>query len=227
MGAVRTAVAVRDITRLVEKQLDHLFLYDKQKEGILLASAVSKALKKTAVNFSECRNKYYRKDGEVYFNPFHSGQYTVFLYYLSRVVREYEAFSLADRIYYLNKALNAVDLYYEIELPDLFFLDHPVGTLLGRADYGDYFVFSQHITVGNNHDIYPVFDERVSLLAGAVVIGNSRIGRNTIVSAESFIKDEEIPPNSVVFGQSPHLVIKTMPDSYFDDYFHAKFFLDS
>lgn len=127
----------------------------------------------------------------------------------------------------MNKALNAVDLYYEIELPDLFFLDHPVGTLLGRADYGDYFVFSQHITVGNNHDIYPVFDERVSLLAGAVVIGNSRIGRNTIVSAESFIKDEEIPPNSVVFGQSPHLVIKTMPDSYFDDYFHAKFFLDS
>ncbi|WP_211225373.1 transferase [Halobacillus kuroshimensis] len=223
MGALKTAVPVKDLICLVEKQLDHLFLYDGKKERNLLASAVGKALGKTAVNFSRIRNKYYRKGGEVYFNPFHSGQYTVFLYYLSRVLREYEAFSLAERIYYLNKVLNAVDLYYEVELPDFFFLDHPMGTVLGRVVYADDFVFSQHITVGNNHDIFPVFEERVSLLAGAVVIGNCRIGRNTIISAGSFIKDEDIPANSLVFGRSPQLVIKTKPQSYFDEYFHAKF----
>jgi serine O-acetyltransferase len=39
--------------------------------------------------------------------------------------------TLADRIYYLNKALNGLDLFYEVEMPDVFYLDHPVGTVIG------------------------------------------------------------------------------------------------
>ena len=31
-------------------------------------------------------NKYYNKDGEAFFNPFHSGQWCIFLYYLSNTI---------------------------------------------------------------------------------------------------------------------------------------------
>ena len=44
---------------------------------------------------------------------------------------------IADKIYYLNKILHSVDIYHEVELPSTFFLEHPVGTVLGRAKYQD------------------------------------------------------------------------------------------
>lgn len=53
---------------------------------------------------------------------------------------------LADKIYYLNKMMNSVDLFYEIELPMHFGLEHPLGTIMGRAKFGDYFYFYQQCT---------------------------------------------------------------------------------
>ena len=80
---------------------------------------------------------------------------------------------MADRIYYLNKALNGVDLFYEVELPDVFFLDHPVGSVLGQTQRnGDFFSFSQNCTVGNNKGIYPTIGQNVQMMAGAMIVGD-------------------------------------------------------
>ena len=108
-------------------------------------------------------------------------------------------------MYYLNRTLNSIDLYYEVELPLVFFLDHPLGSILGRAQYGEYFSFGQAVTVGNNKGIYPTFGEYVKLHAGSIVIGDTAIGKNVIVSANTVIKDSTIPDSSIVFGQSPNL----------------------
>ena len=43
--------------------------------------------------------------------------------------------NLAAKVYALNKALHAIDVFYEVELPDLFCLQHPLGTMPGRARY--------------------------------------------------------------------------------------------
>jgi serine O-acetyltransferase len=115
---------------------------------------------------------------------------------------------LADKLYYLNKILNSCDLYHQVNLPDIFFLDHPVGSVMGRALYGDYFSFCQNCTVGNNRGIYPVIENHVSMCANSMIIGNCHIGDNVILGAGTMIKDENIPANSLVFGQSPNLIIK-------------------
>ena len=44
---------------------------------------------------------------------------------------------LASKAYCLNKALHAIDVFYEVELPEIFFLEHPLGTVLGRAKYSN------------------------------------------------------------------------------------------
>jgi serine O-acetyltransferase len=72
--------------------------------------------------FQKPPNKYYRCGDQTYFNPFHSGQYSIFLYFLSRAVflSHPSSGTLADRIYYLNKALNSLDLFYEVQMPRIF-----------------------------------------------------------------------------------------------------------
>lgn len=117
--------------------------------------------------------------------------------------------SVCDKIYALNKALSSADLYYEVALPEVFTFDHPLGTVMGRADYGNYLTFSQGVTVGNNHGVYPRFGDRVFLMSNSKVIGDCRIGDDVIVSAGAYVKDEDIPSGAMVFGQSPNLVVKT------------------
>lgn len=198
-----------DLFALVCKQLGNLFiLHDSEKDA--LKESVGSALLRCEYCFVNTDNKYYHAKGGVYFNPFHSGQYSIFLYYLSNsVFVKGEAFtSLADRIYYLNKALNGLDLFYEVCMPDIFFLDHPVGSVLGRANYGERFSFSQNCTVGNNKGVFPTIGDGVSMMSGSKILGASEIGDNVIISAGCYVKDTCVPSNSVVFGSSPNLVIK-------------------
>lgn len=95
---------------------------------------------------------------------YHTCKYTVFLYYLSNTVFLKSKHKLSSKIYALNKMLHGIDMYYELELPEIFMLSHPVGTVLGRAKYSNYFCIYQNCTVGgiskNNKFIYPEFDSR-------------------------------------------------------------------
>lgn len=151
---------------LLIAQLEGLFGLDRKSENRVVSDLFEKVLVKTENCFSFNKNKYYHKKDEVYFHPFHSGQYTIFLYFLSRMLSLQGRSILADKVYCLNKALNGVDLYHEIELPKIFGLDHPMGTVLGRAKYSDFFYFTQNCTVGNNKGLYPSFGRNVTLLAG-------------------------------------------------------------
>ena len=212
-------ISIDDIEALIAKQLDHIFTYNRETEGPIMKRAVNLALSRCEQCFSltRVRSKYYVRNSEIYFNPFHSRQYAIFLYYLSNsIYKEFpESGTLADRVYYLNKVLNGLDLFYEIEMPDAFFLDHPVGAVLGRAVYGELFSFSQGCTVGNNKGVYPVIGSNVRMMSGSKVVGECRVGDNVILSANSYIKDADIPSCSIVFGSSPNLIIKSKSESYF------------
>lgn len=41
-----------------------------------------------------------------------------------------------------------------------------------------------------------------------MIIGNSHIGSNVTVGAGAIIKDQNVPDNVYVFGESPNLIIK-------------------
>ena len=102
-------------------------------------------------------------------------------------------------------------------MPDIFFFDHPIGSVIGRAKYRDYFSFTQGCTVGQNDGIYPEFGERVVMLSDSKVIGRSVIGDNVVISANAYIKDTVIPSDCIVFGSSPGLVIKQGQRDRVDD----------
>ena len=202
-----TSVPQSNIPAILIHQLESFFpISEEEKECI--NERLGGALLKVEKCFGPNPNKYYHRNGETYFNPFHSGQYTIFLYYFSREVFLFGNSLLADKIYYLNKIMNSCDLFYEVELPDYFSLDHPHGTVMGRAKYSDGLSFAQYSTVGNNKGIYPVIGKNCRMCMNSAIIGNCHIGDNVTIGAGCLVKDTDIPSDSLVFGQFPNLTIK-------------------
>ena len=66
--------------------------------------------------------------------------------------------------------------------------------------------------------VYPKLGNHVTMYANSSVLGSSEIGDYVILSANSLVFNEKIPANSLVFGQSPNLTVKT----YTQDYIRAK-----
>lgn len=71
-----------------EETIVLLFSLDKSEE-LALEQVFPLVLEKCNINFSRNPSRYYHSlenQGEVYFNPYHSGQWTIFLYYLSHIL---------------------------------------------------------------------------------------------------------------------------------------------
>jgi len=214
---VQLQISRSEIHAMVARQLESLFVLDRGAELPTLSRGIDEALGRCEYCFSHTDNKYYHRGAEVYFNPFHSGQYSIFLYYLANSVflEAQESNTLSDRIYSLNRCLSGVDLFYEVMLPRVFFLDHPLGSVIGRAVYGDFFGFAQQCTVGNNRGVYPTIGRNVRMKSGSKIVGDCTIGDDVIIAANSYVKDADVPSCSLVFGQSPNLVFKSVDQSYF------------
>lgn len=200
-------MAKDQIKKLVVKQLQNFFFFDVSEDEIL-ENYFDSVISRCDVCFQSVDNKYFKINGSVYFSPYHSGQWLIFLYYLSNECSKNNAKQLADKIYYLNKIMHGCDIYHEVELPDSFFFEHPVGSVFGRAKYGNCFFAMQGCTIGGNKGIYPVIGVNVKMLSGSKVLGNSNIGDNVTLAASTYVKDTDIPANATVFGMSPNLTIK-------------------
>ena len=194
----------QQVTELVAVQLKNIFATNANIE-----SFQDTVMERVEGCFINCGNKYYSKDNDFVFSPFHSVQYSIYLYYLANTIfREKGNNDLSTKIYYLNKVMNCVDWYYEISLPDIFCAEHPVGSVMGRATYSNKFFFYQGCTVGGSNGKYPVLGENLIMYSNTTILGNSLIGSNVVLSSGTLIVDEEIPKNSIVFGRSPNLTIK-------------------
>lgn len=207
----------QDILKQLFLQLSSHFLLTEEEENALSAH-VCTSLEKREINFGASGSKSFNivtsQGKQALFNPYHSVQYMIFLYYLSHELYiNCQIPFLCDKIYYLNKILHSVDLFYAIKLPALWGAEHPLGAVMGRAKYSDGFFFIQGCTVGgtdkegNIH--YPELEENVHMFANSGILGKCHIGKNVSIGAGAIVKNEDVPDNCTVFGESPHLIIKS------------------
>ena len=198
---------------LTVRQLTSFYPIDDDETAVL-EGILPFALARCEACFSHVRNKYYSDgEGNTRFSPFHGCQHSFFLYTLSRLLFERGgACLLCDKLYGILRFTANADLFYQVALPEVVTFDHPLGAVMGRASYSNYFTFSQGCTVGNNHGIFPRFGESVFMLSNSKILGNCEIGSDVIISANAYVKDADIPSGSIVFGQSPNLVILHRPD---------------
>lgn len=174
-------------------------------------------LSKLEVCFSHVKNKYYHMNDEAVFNPLHVAQWTMFLYMMAREISKSGETDLCDRIYGISKMISSSDIFYEVCMPDIWFFDHPQGSVMGRADYGNFFAFGQGCTVGNNKGIFPQIGDHVTMMSGSKILGNCRIGHHVILAANSYVLDTDIKSYSIVFGAKPNLVVKNITKEKFNE----------
>ena len=205
------------LAQLLVQLKSHFYISDDEKS--IIEERFDYAIAACEENFSHSENKYYFTEmggaKMCRFNPYHSVQYMTFLYYLSHdIYKNANAGQLCDKIYYLNKIFHSVDLFYAIDLPEQFGAEHPLGSVMGRATYNNGFFFYQGCTIGGTYDKdgnihYPVIEENVKMYANSSVLGKCHIGKNVQIGAGALVKNQDVPDNSIVFGQSPNLIIKT------------------
>jgi serine O-acetyltransferase len=205
------------LAQLLMQLKSHFFITEEEKT--VIETRFENALAACEENFSHSENKYYfvEEGGakKCRFNPYHAIQYMTFLYYLSHdIYKNANIGQLCDKVYYLNKIFHSVDLFYAIELPAHFGAEHPLGAVMGRAKYNNGFFFYQGCTVGGTRDkqgnlYYPELGENVHMYSNSSILGNCHIGNNVNLGAGCIVKNQDVPDNSIVFGQSPNLIIKT------------------
>lgn len=160
-----------------------------------------RAIERLEYCFSKINNKYFIVNDQVSFNHLNGDQYSMFLYFFSNslYINNYNI-TLCEKLFLLNKTFFGIDAFYEIKLPDIFLFVHPVGTVLGRASYSDFFLVYQRCNIGANHNIYPVLEEHVSLHPGSSVLGNCRLEWNTKLGANALLIDKNLPSNNIYIG---------------------------
>lgn len=212
-----TTLAPAELHTYISKQLEHF--YPDSSEPLEL-NVVDLALDKLNFCFSRINLKYYHKSSDCYFNHLNSDHYAVFIYYCSNIAYQLGLVQLASKLFYLNKTLNAFHCMYDTKLPDVFMVLHGVGTVLGKANYGNYFVCYQGCTVGANAELeYPTIGDYTIMYPNSSIIGSSITGNRSCISNGAFVNDAIVPDNSLVYGRSPNLAISQDKKERFDLYF--------
>jgi serine O-acetyltransferase len=172
--------------------------------------------------FKHVNHTRYQNNNQTIFNHLYSDHYLMFLWYLSNTsINTKENSNLSNKLYYLNKTLHGFDCMYDTKMPDIFLVFHGVGTMLGKAEYADFFIALQGCTIGSHKGCYPKMEKGVSLTAHSSIIGNCNVGKEVSISAYTNIFEQDIPSNSVVFKNSLGVTeIKTSKTSYAKQFFH-------
>lgn len=197
-------------------QLNHFFPDQQDNIESILAADIDEALSRLNV----CINavKMWKPD-EFYY--LHSSQYATFLYFLANTIwRNQKNERVCTKLFFLNKALNGIDCFYEIEMPEIFLIGHSVGIVLAKAQYANYLVLYQNSTVGKNHGIAPVLEEGVVMYPNTAVIGSARVRKNTVIAQGVSVINHDTLGNSIVFqGAAGELVHKPMKHDLLADFF--------
>lgn len=198
-----------DKARLVDyvrRQLDVFFPDGESSQAI--EGHIDEALDRVEKCFSSIYIRYFWADSQtVLFNHLNSDQYSMFLYVLSNTVfRNQGPTRLCEKAFCLNKMMHGIDVYYEVELPEIFCFHHAVGTVLGRARYSDYLLVYHNCTIGAARELgagkneYPILGKYLAAYKGAAILGKSRIADNCKIAAHSLILDQDLVANRIYIG---------------------------
>ena len=186
----------RDIENYLGAQICALFPGDDEHVATIMPN-IGDAIRET--QNVVCRLLEWKASG---FNKLISWQYATFLYKLSRICTERGVSELAtDRLFLLNKALHGLELHTNVLLPKNFFLSHTNAAVFSRADYSDFCVFHQGITVGRKGDKRPTLEEYLVMYPGSMIIGNCHVRKNTVLAPGVRLIDTDTPGDCYVFEE--------------------------
>jgi len=219
---INSNISIKELIKYLSKQLSNFFP-DNLNYDHELSSVIPESFERTLYCFRHIKSKYFNDENFTYFNYLNGDQYCMFIFFSSRVafLKNYEGLYL--KLSLLNKHLFSLDLFGHIDMPDIFLLVHPIGSIFGRAKYENYFVAYQGVTIGGVHKTatidYPILGEQVVCYANSIILGDTEIGDNVIIGANSFIVNGKIDSNCTVKGIQSNIRITPLNSSVKDLFF--------
>lgn len=203
-----------ELLEYIRVQCRHFFPDKYDFQGGDVNTAFQMALDRTENCFKVITHPGYRDpDGNATFSHLHADQYAQLLYFLGNSLwMQSQNKILCDKLLQLNRILHSLFLSYKCNMPEHFFLGHPIGTILGNAVYHDFLVVSQGVTVNTDKDAAggpaPVLGKGLFLGAHAKIIGNQPVGDRVSIGVNAMIYQKSIPDDSVVIcGQDNSCII--------------------
>lgn len=214
-GRLRSSLDGPSLAAFAAAQLNAFFPDPDPVSADDLLAAVQGALPRLEHCFSHVANKYFFDGEAAVFNHLHGDQYAMWLYLLSNELhRQGGPAATCSKLFLLNKALHGLDAFYEVELPSVFLFVHPLGTVLGRGHYGDFFVVYQRCGVGSNNDVYPTFGRHVTMRPGSAVLGACVIGDHCQIATEALVLDRDLPDHTLYIGGPKTATLKRQDKPY-------------
>lgn len=142
-------------------------------------------------------------------------QQVVDLYRNSRAAYHRGDIASAHEFYRRIRAEHGAELFWAVELPEIWRCVHPLGSVMGRAAYADFFCFYQGCYVGSTmDDERPTFTGPCVMLPRSAVLGPVVVGKNVWITAGTTIQARpgervEIPDNVTVWPSGYGYAVKS------------------
>ena len=202
------SLSTNELKHYISNQLNNFFPDSCSFSGSDIDSALDLSLERTEFCFRDIKlPQYSNEQGQAIFSHLHSDQYSQFLYFLSNSLWNISQNKMiCDKLIFLNKMLNGMFYSYKCKLPAIFLFVHPVGTIIGNADYSDFLVILQNVTVNTdcdeNGNAAPVLGKGLFLGAGSKIIGNKPVGERVSIGVNAVVHNTVIPDDSLVINKN-------------------------
>jgi serine O-acetyltransferase len=107
--------------------------------------------------------------------------------------------------------LTGVEIHPAAKIGRRFFIDHGTGVVIGEtSEIGDDCVLFHNVTLGgtgkHRGKRHPTLGDNVLVGTGAILLGPIRVGSNSKIGANSFLRMHDVPPNCTVIGIPARIV---------------------
>ncbi len=134
------------------------------------------------------------------------GVHAMFFYRIHHFLWKKHLRILARFISQFTRFLTGIEIHPGATIGKRLFIDHGMGVVIGETTViGDDCILYQGVTLGgigtgNHHEKrHPTLGDNVMISAGAKVLGNIKIGHNSIIGASSVVL-KDVPDNCTVIG---------------------------
>ncbi|MCL4581094.1 hypothetical protein YWH7199_06560 [Fusobacterium nucleatum YWH7199] len=201
------------LLKYIIKQVNNFFPDEELEITDDIKKSFKLSLSRLEYCFSFIKNSAYNKNGIITFDYLHTDQYLQFIYFWANThwrMKYNETFS--KKLGNLHRYLSGMFLSYKCELPDIFFIFHSVGTVIGNANYDNFLVISQSVTINTgdiiNNVSHPILGKGLYLGTHAKIIGNQSIGDYVSIGVEATSYKNDVPSNSVIINMSGKNITK-------------------
>lgn len=143
------------------------------------------------------------------------GLHAIWLHRLSHWLWQRDLKLLARWLSQLARALTGVEIHPGATIGQRVFIDHGMGVVIGEtAEVGDDVTLYHDVTLGGTSlskgKRHPTIGDRVTIGAGAKVLGDIAVGADSRIGANAVVV-RSVPDNSVVVGVPGQIVRRTAP----------------